>query len=836
MVAVGKDMQNVGKALTKTVTVPILAVGAGLLKLGQDFQDAENTIRVGTGATGKSLQDLNDSFKKVYGQVPTTMADASKAVADLNTKLGITGKPLEDLSAQMLNLARITKTDLATDITAATRMFQDAGIKQEDYSKALDYTFKVTQNTGIGIDSLQQLMTQFGGPLRQMGFDWQTSAAMLGKFQKEGVNTELVVGSLRIALGKMAKKGVSDPAAALQDIVTKIKAAGTAGKANALALDMFGAKAGPDMAAAIREGHLDLSGLLQTLKNSPDTINDAAAATMRISEKFSLLKQQMAIAFEPVGTKLLDSFDKLMPTIQKVAEKVADFAKRLADMSPAQQEMIVKFALVAAAAGPVIVMLGSIVRGVGDTIGPFMKLSKSISNAGGIMAYLAGPGGTILLVIAAIAALIAIGVLLYTHWDEIKKKATELHSEFVNLKDNAIGKVKTEFQNLMDKVKDVKDTLTDLKDKAVKDAKKIFEDFTQTLKDHQAAIKTTATILGTVFAPAIIKTGIESAISAGKIAGSFIASIAKTGLEAVIAAGKVTISFIASMAEAGLKAVIVAPLILTGFVAAVIASGVEAVISAGKITVSFVASLIETGSTAIATGGMITLSLIGSLIAYAAQGWATVAVIAAQTLGWLVQKGMMIASATVYGVMTAAQWALNIAMDANPIGAVIILIGLLVAAGVLLYQNWGTVKQVLSDAWVNIKNSFTEGINFCIGLIDQFIGTLNKIPGVNIPILSKISLDVSGNSTAAGMQAGRNALGTSYWGGGETWVGENGPEKVTLPKGSKVQDHQSSVNSSGKSISIAKLADMIIVREEADIEKIAKALAYELKNAAFNMS
>jgi phage-related minor tail protein len=150
---------------------------------------------------------------------------------------------------------------------------------------------KVTQNTGIGIDSLQQLMTQFGGPLRQMGFDWQTSAAMLGQFQKGGVNTELVVGSLRIALGKMAKEGISDPSAALQTMITRIKDAGSAGQANAMALSMFGAKAGPDMAAAIREGKMDLGGLLQTLKNSPDTINKAAADTMTIAQKFSLMKQ-----------------------------------------------------------------------------------------------------------------------------------------------------------------------------------------------------------------------------------------------------------------------------------------------------------------------------------------------------------------------------------------------------------------------------------------------------------------------------------------------------------------------------------------------------------------
>lgn len=808
MISVGKDMEKVGKTLSMTVTVPIVAAGAALLKLGQDFETAENTIRTTTGATGKDLEDLDASFKKVYGQVPASMADASTAVSNLHTQLGITGKPLEDLSDQMLNLSRITKTDLSTDITAATRMFQDAGIKQEDYSKALDYTYKVTQNTGIGIDTLQQLMTQFGGPLRQMGFDWQTSAAMLGQFQKSGVNTELVVGSLRIALGKMSTKGIKDPAAALQDMITKIKAAGSAGEANAMALSMFGAKAGPDMAASIREGHMDLSGLLKILKDSPDTINKAAADTMTFSDKMSLMKQQMAVAFEPVGTKLLDSLDKLMPAIQNVADTVAGFAKKLADMTPEQQEMIMKFALMAAAAGPVILMLGKVVKGVGDTVKTFTDLSRSVSAAGGILKYLATPGGIVIVVITAIALA---ALILIKYWGPISGFFKKIWEDI----SGPINDVKEKFQEFLDKIKEIKDKLIDLKDKAVKDVKKIFEDFTQTLKDHKDTIKDTADVLLVIFGPALIKTGVKAVISGGQILGSFVANIIKTGAEAVISATKLTASFIFSL----------------------ISSGAQAVIAGGKITISFIASLLKTSAQAVITGGAITLNLIGSLIAYAAQGWKTVAAISAQTLSWLAQKGIIFISTAVTWAMTAAQWALNAAMDANPIALIILGMAGLIAIGVLLYQNWDMVKQKASELWDHIKKVFSDICGWFDKNVIQPI--LSIVPDWLKNIFSgstKASLTVTSNSASGGTGTGRNALGTSYWGGGETWVGEHGPEKVTLPKGAQVQDHQSSVNSNGRGISIAKLADMIVVREEADIDKIANALVLKLNETAANMT
>jgi tape measure domain-containing protein len=50
-------------------------------------------------------------------------------------------------------------------------------------------------------------------------------------------------------------------------------------------------------------------------------------------------------------------------------------------------------------------------------------------------------------------------------------------------------------------------------------------------------------------------------------------------------------------------------------------------------------------------------------------------------------------------MLTAAQWLLNIAMNANPIGAVILGIVALIAAGVLLYKNWDAVKTFFINFW-----------------------------------------------------------------------------------------------------------------------------------------
>lgn len=461
MKTVGAGFSNAGKALTTSVTVPIVAAGTGLVKLASDFQEANNTIRIGTGATGEALQGLQNDFKAVYTSVNTNISDASQVIADLNTRTGLIGESLQTLSTQMLRLAKITGEDINTLIPASTRMFQDAGISTEDYGDALDYTFKVSQSTGIGVSRLQELMTKFGGPLRQMGFDWQTSAAMLGKFEKEGVNTELVLGSLRIALGKMAKEGISEPNKALQEMITRIKEAGTAGEANTLAMEMFGAKAGPDMAAAIREGRLDLDELISSIGGSSETIEKAAKDTETIGDKFIILKNKMAVSLEPLGTKLIEAVESAMPSIEKLIDGITGIIEKFTSLSPAQQDLVIKFAMVAAAIGPVLSVIGKVITIGGTLFSTFGTISTAIGGLSGatgalgtVFTALTGPIG---IIIAAITGLIAVFVTLYNSNEEFRNTVNTVWNEVKTIISGIIEALKVLFSTFIEFAKQIWD-------------------------------------------------------------------------------------------------------------------------------------------------------------------------------------------------------------------------------------------------------------------------------------------------------------------------------------------------------------------------------------------
>ena len=310
----GKKMKGFGEGLSKA-TAPLVALGALSAKFALDYDDAVDSILIGTGAVGEKLEGLEASFKKIAAKVPQDMAQSSKAIADLNTRLGLTGEGLETLSITMLDSSRMLGEDLGGMIAQSTKAMNDWGVSAKDSTGFMDMLFVASQETGISISSLSEQLYKFGSPLRQMGFDVETVTAMLGSFEKAGVNTELVMGSMRIALGKMAKAGIKDLPEALRTAIAAIKSAKTDGEAATIALQVFGAKAGPDMAAAIREGRLEVDELVKTLGKSEGAISRTAEATDGFAKQIGRMKNQVAISLEPLGTKIVKIAEDYMPSL-----------------------------------------------------------------------------------------------------------------------------------------------------------------------------------------------------------------------------------------------------------------------------------------------------------------------------------------------------------------------------------------------------------------------------------------------------------------------------------------------------------------------------------------
>lgn len=165
--------------------------------------------------------------------------------------------------------------------------------------------------------------------------------------------------------------------------------------------------------------------------------------------------------------------------------------------------------------------------------------------------------------------------------------------------------------------------------------------------------------------------------------------------------------------------------------------------------------------------------------------------------------GPTVAQTAATGAATTAQGALNTVMAANPIGAVILAVEALVAAGILLWKNWDTVKAKAGELWTKVKTVFGGVRDAITGAFDAakkkvrgFFSWLDDKIG-SIPLLGDI---YSGGKSALSWIGGKisgHAMGTPYFSGGLTRVNERGGEVMRLPSGTQIIPHDVSVKAAG---------------------------------------
>lgn len=315
--AVGAAAGGIAVATGKAV----IEAGKYMKDLGASFDDAADAIRIGTGATGDALDGLLDDFDAVYKSVPTTMEDASKAIADYNTRLGLTGPQLQEISKQAIQVSDMLGDDLGSVIEESSQAFQQWSIDADDMGGAMDYIFKVSQSTGMGFTDLMADMQKFGPQLQEMGYSFETASALMGQLDKAGVNTDEVLGAMKKSVATLAKEGIS-ASDGLAMYYEKIKNAGTAAEAASIASEIFGTRAGSTMAAAIRDGSLAVADLTAELQENGETIAGAADDTYDFAERLQVMKQGLEVALKPMANTVFDGLNKFMPTLQKLMEQI----------------------------------------------------------------------------------------------------------------------------------------------------------------------------------------------------------------------------------------------------------------------------------------------------------------------------------------------------------------------------------------------------------------------------------------------------------------------------------------------------------------------------------
>ena len=411
--AIGKKMTGAGTALTKGLTGPITAAAAGAVAAWKSVDEGVDTIIEKTGASGEALEGMSDILKNLTTTIPTDFSTAGAAIGEVNTRFGLTGQELEDLSAQFIKFAKLNGTDVSNSIDSVQAAMAAFGVETESAADVLDILNKAGQDTGVPLDKLTSSMLANSTALQEMGFGFNTAVGFMANLEKSGVDSSAVMTGLKKALQNATKDGVS-MSDALADLQEQMANASTDTEAAQAAMELFGAKAGPAIAAAVQDGRLSFDELSNTVRDWGDSVTDTFDATVDPMDQFQTTLNELKL----LGADMVEAAGPLITdVVGGLTEGVTALSDAWSGLSPEMQDTIIKIAGIAAVAGPILVIGGKVIGGISTIAGGLGTLTSSLggvaSAAGSAAAPVAAAGGAIEGAAAGAISMIGAAVALY---------------------------------------------------------------------------------------------------------------------------------------------------------------------------------------------------------------------------------------------------------------------------------------------------------------------------------------------------------------------------------------------------------------------------------------
>ena len=377
------------------------------LKEGTEEWDALQREIIDTEQKLKRLEEEQKQFGSVASQQLKVVGNKFKEVGDKISGVGEKLAPVS-LAAGALGAGMI-------------KLGYDAVTSADELNT-------LSKQTGISTDELQKM--QYAADLVDVSVEDITGALRKMKpkmtennatFAKLGVSVKNADGSLRDATDVFY-----DSIAALSEIQNETER-------DQVAMALFG-KSADELAGIIDDGGAALKEYGQQAEDMGLILSeDTITALNDTNDTIDQLKGQMAGTMAQIGA---DVGQILAPALEKVAGFIGTVTEKLRDLTPEQEETILKIAGVVAAVAPALIIIGKITTGIGSLI----------SVIGTIVGVLGGP------LTIAIGAVIAIGVALWKNWDTVKERAQQLKEFLVKVWDTIKTSVSEKAQNIKEKV------------------------------------------------------------------------------------------------------------------------------------------------------------------------------------------------------------------------------------------------------------------------------------------------------------------------------------------------------------------------------------------------
>lgn len=387
------------------ITATVKEIAASVYELVDAYSEAEKIIVNATGATGEALDGLGESMLAAYAGNDDALEDAAGAIGEINTRMGLTGDALTDVTGKFLDFADITGTNVVGSVQNVTKIMNKWGVEGSEVESVLDKLAYAGQISGASVDTLSSTLITGAASFQEMGLSLDNAISMLAQFELYGMSGTTAITAMRTAVKNFADDGLNAETA-LQSVISEIANMESAADATALAVETFGSRAGVDMANAIRSGAITVDSLTGSLDVAQGTLARTAEAGESLGEKWQKASNSISTAFT---TAVQPAVDGISSAFAGIANGIGTFLN---------EHPAVTKAITAIGIG-----LGVVVAGIAGVTFVTTVAIPAVTAFGVALNTALGPIGWVAL---AIAGIVAAGTALVAMFSDAEDETADM--------------------------------------------------------------------------------------------------------------------------------------------------------------------------------------------------------------------------------------------------------------------------------------------------------------------------------------------------------------------------------------------------------------------------
>ena len=350
----GRNTKRLGRGLSAGLTAPLAAIGATSFQVAAAFEQSMAKVKAVSGATGEQFKSLENNAKQLGASTRFTASEVSALQLEY-AKLGFSADEITQVTQATLNLAQATGSDLAQSAEVAGSTLRAFGMDASQTGKVTDVMAAAFSSSALDLDSFQDSMKYVAPVAKAAGVSLEEATAMLGQLANNGIKGSQAGTSLRRILQEVAGTGLDFGTAMQKTADEVINLADAKDEVGRTASSAF---------LVLKEGMKDVDGLTESLKKSKGAAA-GMAATMDDTAEGAMKRMQSAIE----GAQI-EIGSALAPVMTELAGKISSVANAFTNLSDKTKKYIVAGAAIAAAIGPLMMILPPLISGLLALISP----------------------------------------------------------------------------------------------------------------------------------------------------------------------------------------------------------------------------------------------------------------------------------------------------------------------------------------------------------------------------------------------------------------------------------------------------------------------------------